>query len=137
MICWWGNWCLFGNDCRHQKLTSWARELASSTVSLPYLFELGNALINFINLISEIVKIAGISLNMALEGAVNEPLAQNKIFSPQNWIKTKTCLAGINFAIRNYFNMLPMMPGGSEMNKRFKDVLTLPPDKFEYRWEAD
>jgi len=89
------------------------------------------------NLISEIVKIAGISLNMALEGAANEPLIQSKIFSPQNWIKTKACLAGINFAIRNYFNMLPMMPGGQELNKRFKDVLALPPDKFEYRWEAD
>lgn len=89
------------------------------------------------DLISEIVKIAGISLNMALEAAANEPLAQNKIFSPQNWIKTKTCLAGINFAIRNYFNMLPMMPGGQEMNKKLKDVLALAPDKFEYRWEAD
>jgi AIPR protein len=67
------------------------------------------------NKISEIVKIAGISLNMALEAAANEPLAQNKIFSPQNWIKTKTCLAGINFAIRNYFNILPMMPTPSRI----------------------
>jgi hypothetical protein len=30
-----------------------------------------------------------------------------------------------------------MRPGGQEMNKRFKDVLALPTDKFEYRWEAD
>src|SRR6266566_5558925 len=44
MICWWGDWCLFGNDCRHHKLISGARELASSRVSLPYFFELGNAL---------------------------------------------------------------------------------------------
>ena len=89
------------------------------------------------NMISEIVKIAGISLNMALEAAANEPLAQNKIFSSQNWIRTKTCLAGINFAIRNYFHMLPMMPGGQEVNKKLRDTLTLSQDKFEYRWEAD
>src|SRR6266566_10114194 len=44
VICWWGHWCLFGNNGRHHKLTSRARELASPSVSLPYFFELGNAL---------------------------------------------------------------------------------------------
>src|SRR5690349_7450503 len=32
------------NDCRHHQLTSWARKLASSRVSLPYFFELGSAM---------------------------------------------------------------------------------------------
>ena len=63
-------------------------------------------------MVDEIVKVAGISLNMALEAAANEPQPANRVFSPQNWIKTKGCLAGINGAIRNYYNMLPMMPGG-------------------------
>ena len=44
VICWWGNRCLFGKDERHHRLTSGTRELASSTVSLPYLFELGSAM---------------------------------------------------------------------------------------------
>lgn len=88
------------------------------------------------NNILEIVTFAGLSLNMALEAAANEPLAQNKIFSPQNWIKTKTCLAGINFAIRNYFHMLPIMHG-QEINKRLRDTLRLSQESFGYRWEAD
>jgi hypothetical protein len=89
------------------------------------------------NMIDEIVKISGISLNMALEAASNEPQPANRVFSPQNWIKTKTCLAGINFALRNYFQMLPMMPGGSEIKNKLNSVLILDAEAFEYRWAAD
>jgi hypothetical protein len=88
-------------------------------------------------LIEELIKISGLSLNMALEAAANEPQPLNRVFSPQNWIKAKTCLAGINFAIRNYFNMLPMIPGGQEVSKRLKDGLVLGQECFEYRWAAD
>ena len=89
------------------------------------------------NLVTDIVKIAGSSLNMALEAAANETQPANKVFSPQNWIKAKTCLTGINFAIRNYFQMLPMMPGGTEVNQRLKTGLSLGQEAFEYRWAAD
>ena len=88
-------------------------------------------------LLEEIVKISGLSLNMALEAAANEVQPMNRVFSPQNWIKAKTCLAGINFAIRNYFQMLPMMPGGQEVSKKLKDGLVLGQEDFEYRWAAD
>lgn len=88
-------------------------------------------------MVEDLVKIAGISLNMALEAAANEPQPANRVFSPQNWIKAKTCLAGINFAIRNYFSMLPIMPGGREMKTRLDSALTLDVDAFEYRWAAD
>ena len=89
------------------------------------------------HLIDEIIKIGGLSLNMALEAAANEPQPSNRVFSPQNWIKAKTCLAGINFAIRNYFNMLPMMPGGQELKKKLFETLVLGIEDFEYRWAAD
>jgi len=89
------------------------------------------------NMVSEIAKVAGTCLTMALEAASKEPQPQNRVFSPQNWIKAKVCLTNINFAIRNYFNMLPMMPGGAEISKKFAETLTLPVDNFEYRWEAD
>lgn len=46
-------------------------------------------------MVDDIVKIAGISLNMALEAAANEPQPANRVFSPHNWVKAKTCLAGI------------------------------------------
>ena len=89
-------------------------------------------------MIEDIIKIGGISLNMALEAAVNEPQPANRVFSPQNWIKAKTCLAGINFAIRNYFSMLPLMPqGGKEMKAKLDAALLLEAEDFEYRWAAD
>lgn len=89
------------------------------------------------SMVDDIVKIGGVCLNMALEAAANEPQPANRVFSPQNWIKAKTCLAGINFAIRNYFNMLPLMPGGKEMKTKLDAALGLETGDFEYRWAAD
>lgn len=89
------------------------------------------------NMVDDLIKISALSLNMALEAAANEPQPQNRVFSPQNWIKAKDCLAKINFAVRNYFQMLPLIPGGQELNKKLKEMLTLEPKDFEYRWAAD
>lgn len=88
-------------------------------------------------MVDEVVKVAGISLNMALEVAANEQQPANRVFSPQNWIKSKSCLANINGAIRNYFSMLPMLPGGAEIKKQLADATFLKAEDFEYRWSAD
>jgi len=61
--------------------------------------------------IDQIIDMAGICLNSALEAAANEPQPNNKVFSPQNWIRTKTCLAGIRAAIRQYLNTLILHKG--------------------------
>ena len=89
------------------------------------------------NMISEIVKIAGQSLNMALKTATNAPQQSNRVFSPQNWIKSKPCLDGINNAIGVYFNMLDMMEGGVGVKRRLDEATILPVEAFEYRWSAD
>jgi hypothetical protein len=88
-------------------------------------------------LVHQIVEIAGTCLNTALEAAANDQQPQGRVFSPQNWIKAKTCLAAINQAIRGYFNMLPTLPGGKEQSKRLKDGMSLSNEDFEYRWAAD
>jgi hypothetical protein len=88
-------------------------------------------------MVEDIVTMAGISLNMALEAAANELQPANRVFSPQNWIKAKTCLAGINGAIRNYLSMLPWMPGGKDVKSRLDAALALDAEAFEYRWAAD
>ena len=88
-------------------------------------------------MVDQIVLIAGSCLNTALEAAANEPQPQNRVFSPHNWVKAKTCLSGINAAIRQYFSMLPTMPGGKELNQKLKDALLLSNEDFEYRWAAD
>lgn len=85
----------------------------------------------------DIVKVSGSCLNMALQAAAIEPQPQNKVFSPQNWIKAKASLSGINSAINQYFAMLPMMPGGQEIKEKFVTAIMLDPGDFEYRWAAD
>lgn len=88
-------------------------------------------------LVDQIVDIAGSCLNSALEAAANEPQPLNRVFSPQNWIKTKSCLAGIRAATRQYFNMLPTMPGGRDLNAKLKEALQIDNEHFEARWAAD
>jgi hypothetical protein len=88
-------------------------------------------------IIDQIVDMAGSCLNSALEAAANEPHPANRVFSPQNWIKTKTCLAGIRAAIRQYFTMLPSMPGGREMKTNLEAPMNLDASTFEARWSAD
>jgi hypothetical protein len=85
----------------------------------------------------QIIDIAGACLNSALEAAANEPQPANRVFSPQNWIKTKICLAGIRAAIRQYFTMLPTMPNGKAMSQQIKNSLVMESSSFEARWAAD
>ena len=89
------------------------------------------------DLLDQIADIAGSCLNSALEAAANEPQPNNRVFSPQNWVKTKTCLAGIRMAINQYFNMLPSMPGGKELIQRLKTDLKMENNEFTDRWAAD
>ena len=89
------------------------------------------------NFVGQLVDSAGTCLNSALVAAANEPQPTNRVFSPQNWIKTKTCLAGIRQAIGQYFNMLPAMPSGTELNQKLRTALRMQSEQFEDRWAAD
>ena len=87
--------------------------------------------------VEQIVTIAGACLNSALEAAANESQPANRVFSPQNWVKTKSCLAGIRAAIRQYFLMLPAMPEGAKMKQQLDSSLKMEASDFEARWAAD
>lgn len=89
------------------------------------------------NIVDQVVDMAGTCLNTALEAAANEPMPANRVFSPQNWIKSKTCLSGIRAAIQQYFTMLPAMPGGRDLSQMLKGALTMAAEEFEPRWAAD
>lgn len=89
------------------------------------------------NMVAQLVDSAGTCLNAALDGAANEQQPANRVFSPQNWIKTKTCLAGIRQAVAQHFNMLPAMPGGIEIREKLHNSLKMSSDQFEDRWAAD
>ena len=85
------------------------------------------------NNIGQIVSMAASCLNVAIEQAANEQSTTGKIFSPQNWLRTKSCLSGIKTAVRTQIQMLPYFPRGEEL----RNCLVLPASAFEYRWEAD
>ncbi|MGE5580208.1 MAG: AIPR family protein [Bacillota bacterium] len=87
--------------------------------------------------ITELVDTAGVCLNSALTSAADQPQPANRVFSPPNWIKAKTCLSAINAAINTYFTILPGLPGGKDALQRLRTVLMLPIEAFEYRWAAD
>ena len=89
------------------------------------------------NFVDQLVDAAGTCLNSALEAAANEQQPANRVFSPQNWIKTKTCLAGIRQGISQYLIMLPAMPGGSELKQELRTALQMNNEQFEDRWAAD
>lgn len=88
-------------------------------------------------IVDQVVDMAGTCLNTALEAAANEPMPSNRVFSPQNWIKTKTCLAGIRQAMQQYFAMLPSLPGGKDLSQKLKGALAMDAEQFEARWAAD
>lgn len=87
------------------------------------------------DLLTSIVDLAGRSLNFALESAANEPQPSNRVFSPQNWIKTKACLAGIRAAVSQSLMMLPMMD--ADIATKIKQGLSMQREDFEARWSAD
>lgn len=92
---------------------------------------------NKAGLVENIIQLTASCINTALEAAASEPQPQNRVFSPSNWIKSKSCLASINAAIRQYFNMLPAMPAGKELAARFRECMKCEPEVFEERWAAD
>lgn len=81
----------------------------------------------------QLVKWASSCLNIALETDASQQQISDKLFSPQNWIKAKTCLSGIKTAVSTQLSMLPTFAGGKEL----KEALVIPAENFEYRWEAD
>ncbi len=88
-------------------------------------------------LLDTIIDTTGNCLNMALETASAEALDNGKIFIPQNWIKSKTCLKDLRGSIKQYLNALKLMPGGKQILDKFNDGLMMEKDDFEARWTAD
>jgi AIPR protein len=89
------------------------------------------------NLVDQIVRIAGRCLNTALKVAANRQQPENRVFSPQNWIKSKTSLNDVSAAIEQYFDMLPTMENMENVEKALREGLALSQEDFEYRLSAD
>jgi len=93
-------------------------------------------LLNENSMMDSVVEMAGNCLNMAFENASAEA-DNNKIFSPQNWIKAKGSLKDIRSAIRTQLGSLKMLPGGKDILINLNKNLKMDAEDFEARWTAD
>lgn len=89
------------------------------------------------DLLDYVVDTAGKCLNAALENASAEASNDNKIFSPQNWIKAKASLKDTRNAVRNSLQMLKLIPQGAEVVNKLNAGLAMDKEAFETRWTAD
>lgn len=89
------------------------------------------------DLLDQVVTMAGSCLNMALENAVAEASENNKIFSPQNWVKAKASLKDLRNSIRTQINSLKFLSGGKQIIDSMYTGLKMENKDFENRWSAD
>lgn len=87
------------------------------------------------NMVDQIVAIAANCLNSAFDAESNNAQSQNKPFIPQNWVKNKSSVSGIQSAVTNYMSFLPSM--NAVLNKQLKENLKIDPKEFTYRLTAD
>lgn len=88
-------------------------------------------------MIDQIVKMTGRCLNTALRVASNRNPEGNRIFSPQNWVKSKQSLDDINAAIESHLDVLPTIEGGEQQFEKLKIAVSIGQEQFEYRLQAE
>lgn len=86
-------------------------------------------------LLDTIISTSATCLNMAMERANEEAQDAGRIFSPQNWTKSKTSLKDIRTAISNYLAVLKTT--SKPVMEKLKQGLHMENTDFESRWTAD
>jgi hypothetical protein len=74
-------------------------------------------------------------LNQALQQAITQSNAAGKVFSPQNWLKSKSAVNDEQLVAGTIVSVLKGM-ATPELTP-FITSLTIPADKFSFRWSAD
>jgi len=64
---------------------------------------------------------------------MNEYSARGRIFSPQNWLKSKDSLIKLKAAVQMLITLIGNMPNGAQL----RQALVIAPDQFVDRWAAD
>ena len=82
-----------------------------------------------------VMAIAANCLNNAIVSEQTSSEQNGRTFIPQNWVKSKASISGIQSAIINYFSFLPSM--NPVMFKQLHSGLKMDPVHFSYRVQAD
>ena len=76
-------------------------------------------------------------LNIAFTTAYEGATADGKVFSAQNWSKSKASLKDIRSQIKQYLMSMRLMPGMKDVLDQLTKGLQTPKEAFESRWSAD
>ena len=87
------------------------------------------------NMVDMIITIVANCMNNAYSTGEENAKVKEKVFIPQNWIKSKDSISAIQSAVNNYISFLPSM--NPQMNKSLQEAFTIKPEFFEYRLAAD
>ncbi|MBQ3713033.1 MAG: AIPR family protein [Spirochaetia bacterium] len=87
------------------------------------------------NLLNKIVNMAGNALNTGFESANEQTVQEGKVFSPQNWIKSKGSLTKIRDAVKPMLSALEML--NKNVVTDMRNSLKLQSNDFSARWTAD
>lgn len=82
---------------------------------------------------NEILPLAANCLENALQNALQQAQINNKVFSPQNWLKTVSAVQGEMLVAGTIAGMLNSLPNG----KSLLELMTTPASLFSPRWSAE
>ncbi len=82
---------------------------------------------------NEILPLAATCLENALQSALQQAQISNKVFSPQNWLKTVGAVQGETLVAGTLAGMLTTLPNG----KNLLDLMTVRAPSFSSRWSAE
>lgn len=87
------------------------------------------------DMMDTIINIAGKTLNRAFKNANSKAIADNKVFSPQNWIKSKASIVSLTEALR--VRLDAMEDDETNLGAKIQSCCKLEKQAFESRWTAD
>lgn len=87
------------------------------------------------DMMDTIVNIAGKTLNRAFKNANSKAVTENRVFSPQNWIKSKASIVTLTEALR--VRLDAMEDDETNLGAKIQSCCKLEKQDFESRWTAD
>ena len=92
-----------------------------------------SATVKAANLPGEVLPLAATCLENAMQAAINTAQVSNRVFSPQNWMKSLASVQGEQLVAGTIAGMLPNFPNG----KALEDLLRVQATALSTRWTAD
>ena len=87
------------------------------------------------DMLDTVINMAGKTLNRAFKNANSKAISDNKLFSPQNWIKSKASIVALTEALR--VRLDAMEDDETSLGTKIQTCCKLEKQDFESRWTAD